>query len=153
TTQVTPWLDVSGSVSYATGEGPFGVNLNGIVAAPDGRTLLAVQTNTGLLFRIDVRSGQISRVDVNGTGLLFADGLLRIGDDLYTARNAANEILRLRLGPDWRSAEAVSSLTTSQLAFPTALAQLHGRLLVTNSQLNAGPNPTLPFNVLDLPLT
>jgi hypothetical protein len=152
TTQVDPWLDVSGSVSYTNGEGPFGVNLNGIVAAPDGRTLLAVQTNTGLLFRIDATTGQISRVDVDGTELLFADGMLRLGDDLYIARNAANEILRLRLGPGWRSAETVSTLTTAQLAFPTALAEIRGRMLVTNSQLNAGSNPALPFTVLDLPL-
>jgi Cu-Zn family superoxide dismutase len=153
TSQVEPWLDVSGSIRYTTGEGPFGVNLNGIVAAPDGRTLLAVQTNTGLLFRIDVASGHVSRVDVDGAELLFADGMLRLGDDLYIARNAANEILRLRIGPDWHSAETVSTFTTAQLAFPTALAELRGRLLVTNSQLNAASDPTLPFNVLDLPLT
>jgi hypothetical protein len=152
TTQVEPWLDVSGSVSYTTGEGPFGVNLNGIVAAPDGRTLLAVQTNTGILFRIDVASGQISRVDVQGAELLFGDGLLRDGSDLYIARNAANQILRMRLGPGWHSAGAVSTFTAAQLAFPTALAEIRGRLLVTNSQLNAGSTPTLPFNVLDLPL-
>ena len=33
--------------------GPGGPNLNGIVAAKDGRVLLAVQTNTGKLFRIN----------------------------------------------------------------------------------------------------
>jgi hypothetical protein len=153
TTTVDPWLDVSTTVSYSTGEGPFGVNLNGIVVSPNGRTLLAVQTNTGKLFRIDVASGRISKVAVEGPpNLLFGDGLLRIGDDLYIARNAANEIVRLRLRDGWRSAVADWTLTNDELAFPTALAALRGRLLITNSQLNAGANPRLPFTVADFPL-
>ena len=152
TTTIEPWLDVSPPVTYVTGEGPFGVNLNGIVAAPDGKTLLTVQTNTGTLFRVDVATGQISKVAVEGADLLFGDGLLRVGDELYVARNAANEIVKLRLAPGWRSAVAESTLTNSAFAFPTALAALRGRLLITNSQLNAGGAPTLPFTVVDLPL-
>ena len=152
TTTVDPWLDVSNSVSYRIGEGPFGVNLNGIVATLDGKTLLTVQTNTGDLFRVDVGSGKISKVGVEGADLLFGDGLLRIGDELYVARNAANQIVRLSLRDGWRSALAEATLTNSEFAFPTALATLHGRLLITNAQLNAGANPRLPFTVADLPL-
>jgi hypothetical protein len=152
TTAVQPWLDVSPAATYSTGEGPFGVNLNGIVASPDGRMLLVVQTNTGDLFRVDVASGQITRVAVTGANLLFGDGLLRLGDELEVARNAANEIVRLTLRPGWRSAVATSTLRRDDFAFPTALAAMRGRLLVTNSQLDAGTSPALPFTVLDLPL-
>ena len=152
TTTVDPWLDVSSAVSYRTGEGPFGVNLNGIVASPDGQTLLTVQTNTGDLFRVDVGSGEISKIAVEGADLLFGDGLLRIGDELFVARNAANQIVRLRLRDRLRAAVAEATLTNSEFAFPTALAVLRGRLLITNAQLNAGANPKLPFTVADLPL-
>ena len=151
-TTVSPWLDVSDSVTYSTGQGPFGVNLNGIVVSPDGKSLLMVQTNTGKLFRVDVASGAISEVAVDGADLMFGDGLLRIGDSLYVARNAANEIVRLKLGSGWRTAQLGSTLTNAALAFPTALAALRGRLLITNSQLDAGANATLPFTVLDLPI-
>jgi Cu-Zn family superoxide dismutase len=152
TTTIEPWLDVSAEVAYTTGEGPFGVNLNGIVASPDGRTLLTVQTNTGTLFRVDIASGAISRVAVTGADLLFGDGLLRVGDELYVARNAANEITKLKLEPDWGAAVVESTVENDAFAFPTALAVLRGRLLVTNSQLNAGQSPKLPFTVVDLPL-
>src|SRR5262249_35281178 len=151
-TTIEPWLDVSASVAYSTGEGPLGVNLNGIVASPDGRTLLAVQTNTGILFRIDVASRAITSVTVAGSKLLFGDGLLRIGDAVYVARNAANEIVRLKLGPGWTSAAVAGTLTNPGLSFPTALAVVRGRLLITNAQLDAGAHPVLPFNVIDLPL-
>ena len=152
TTTMQPWLDVSATVTYKTGQGPFGVNLNGIVTSPDGKTLLTVQTNTGILFRVNVASGEISKVAVDGSDLLFGDGLLRIGPHLYVARNAANEIVKLTLADGWRSATAASTLTNQEFAFPTALAKLRGRLLITNAQLNAPTNPKLPFTVLDLPL-
>src|SRR5262249_5129299 len=152
TTTVQPWLDVSAAGTYRSGEGPFGVNLNGLVASPDGRTPLTGQDNTRTPFRVDVASKEITPVAVDRADLLFGDGLLRVGDDLYVARNAPNEIVRLRLGPDWRTATAQSTFTSDQLAFPTALAELHGRLLITNAQLNAAANPQLPFTILDLPL-
>lgn len=134
------------------GRRTFGVNLNGIVASPAGATLLVVQTNTGILFRVDIASRDISRVAVTGSDLLFGDGPLRVGDELFVARNAANEIVRLRLGADWHAAKAESTVQNDAFAFPTALAALRGRLLVTNSQLDAGSSPKLPFTVVDLPL-
>ena len=153
TTTLQPWLDVSGSVVYSTGEGPFGVNLNGIVASPDGATLLTVQTNTGKLFRVDTATRVISPVEVVRDGdLLFGDGLLRVGDHLYVARNAANEIVKLTLGAGWTTVRVDRTVTNPAFAFPTALAELRGRLLVANSQLDAGNDPTLPFTVVDLPL-
>ncbi len=152
TTTVEPWLAVDPPVAYSTGEGPFGVNLNGIVASPDGKTLLTVQTNTGILFRVDVEQRTITPADTGGAELLFGDGLLRVGDALYVARNAVNQIVKLKLAPGWESAQLESTTTNDAFAFPTALAELHGRLLVTNSQLNAGSNPKLPFTVVDLPL-
>ncbi len=53
-------------------------------------TLLTVQTNTGDVFGVDVGSGEISKVAFEGqdADLLFGDGLLRIGGELYAARNA-----------------------------------------------------------------
>jgi Cu-Zn family superoxide dismutase len=152
TTSVEPWLAVDPPVAYATGEGPLGVNLNGIVASPDGSTLLTIQTNTGTLYRVDVASGTIAPVDTGAADLQFGDGMLLAGDDLYLARNAADRVVRLELGRGWTSARVVEALAEPSFAFPTALAELHGRLLVTNAQLNATADPSLPFTVVDLPL-
>jgi superoxide dismutase, Cu-Zn family len=83
---------------------------------------------------------------------LFGDGLLRVGGHLYVSRNAPNELVKLRLARDWTDAKLESTTTDDAFAFPTALAKLGGRLLVTNSQLNTPTNPQLPFTVADLPL-
>jgi Cu-Zn family superoxide dismutase len=149
---VEPWLEVEPRITYSSGDGPFGVNLNGIVTSADGRLLLTVQTNSGRLFRIETEGQRIDEVVVEGAGLLFGDGLLRLDETVYVARNAANQIVRLHLGPDWISATSELLLEHNTLAFPTALASLGGRLLVVNSQLNAGANAKLPFAILDFAL-
>ncbi len=57
-----PWLDLStGPIVYADG-----INLNGIVATADGSALVAVQTNTGQLWRIDPATGAIAEIAVDG---------------------------------------------------------------------------------------
>jgi len=152
TTTVAPWISVEPTIDYKTGAGPLGVNLNGIVASPDGKTLLVVQTSTGILWRVDVANREITEVDTGGADLQFGDGLMRVGESLYVARNLPNQIVKLRIGRDWRSVEIESTTTNAAFAFPTALATLDGRLLVTNAQLNVAPNPQLPFTVVDLPL-
>ncbi len=43
-----------------------GFNANGIVQSPDKRSLLVVQSNTGLLFRVNPRTGYARQVDLDG---------------------------------------------------------------------------------------
>ena len=43
-----------------------GFNANGIAAAKDGRYLIIVQSGTGKLFRVDVRTKEVSEVDLGG---------------------------------------------------------------------------------------
>jgi len=68
-----------------------GFNANGIEASPDGRTLLVVQSNTGLLFAVSAKTGFTRKVDLGGASLLNGDGLLRRGRTLYVVRNMNNE--------------------------------------------------------------
>ena len=57
-----PWLNFEGTpVEY---EESF--NLNGIDATDDGRYLIAVQSNTGELFRIDTESKEVVEIDLGG---------------------------------------------------------------------------------------
>ena len=52
-------LPLTGDLQYTTG-----FNLNGIAAAMGGRVLLAVQSNTGQLFKINPRTGATREVDL-----------------------------------------------------------------------------------------
>jgi Cu-Zn family superoxide dismutase len=148
TVPLQPFLQLGPTVQY----GP-GTNVNGIVASPNGRFLVVVQTNTGLLFRIDLRTQAVTPVDLGGTTLTAGDGLVLKGRTLYVVRNALGQIAKVRLSDRFRSARVLSSVTDPTFRFPTTAALAHGRLLVVNSQFDrrgAGLPPELPYTVSSL---
>jgi Cu-Zn family superoxide dismutase len=145
-----PWLDLAATpIRYVPNE----INLNGIVASPDGRWLLAVQQITGQLWRIDTASKAVTEVRVEGGDLKFGDGLLlRGGNELYVLRNQPNEIVRLQLADGWGAARVVQRIADARLKYPTTAAATERGLMVVNAQLDKmkDPPPLLPFDVLTL---
>ncbi len=127
-----------------------GFNVNGIVATRNGKYLIVVQSNTGKLFRIDVRTKAVAEIALEGEPLTNGDGLLLLGHRLYVVRNALGQIVKLRLTDDFTEGRIVSVTTDESFAFPTTIARARGRLLVVNSQFNRrgpGQTPELPFTV------
>ncbi|MFC3718463.1 superoxide dismutase family protein [Deinococcus metalli] len=139
---LSAWLDLAGTpLKY----GP-GINLNGIVATPDGRALLAVQLNTGDLWRIDLRTKAVRRVM---GGLTRGDGLLLDGHTLYVARNAEQVVSKVTLNADYTGGSVVAEEPLAGLRFPTTLTAIGSDLVVTQGQLNKlqGGTPETPFKL------
>ncbi|WP_291424960.1 superoxide dismutase family protein [Deinococcus sp.] len=138
---LTAWLDLSKTpIKY----GP-GVNLNGIVATPDGKYLLAIQLNTGELWRINLKTKAVSKVM---GGLVNGDGLLLSGHDLYVARNKNQVVAKVSLSADYGSGQLVKEEPLAGLRFPTTLAMVGGDLVVTQAQLDRmGGTPETPFKL------
>lgn len=148
-----PWLDLRATpIRYV----PNKINLNGIVASPDGRWLLAIQLSTGQLWRVDTASRAVVEVKVEGGGLANGDGLVLAGpNDLYVVRNADNELARVMLADDWTAGKVVQRLRDPRLKYPTTAAMNgQGALMVVNGQLDRqkAPPPLLPFDVLKVGL-
>ena len=145
-----PWLDLSTTpIRYQANQ----INLNGIVASPDRRWLMAIQLVTGQLWRIDLASKAVTEVRVSGGDLRHGDGLvLRGPTDLYVVRNQANEIARVQLSEDWGTARVVQRVADPRLNYPTTAAVGRLGLMVVNAQLDKRkqPPPVLPFDVLTL---
>jgi sugar lactone lactonase YvrE len=153
--KLDPWLDLSRTpIRYREG-----FNLNGIVATPDGRYLLTVQSNTGKLYRIDTQTEQVTPVDLEGAKLTNGDGLVLTGNTLYVIRNQGF-ITKISLDKNFKSGEVVEdNITVPSPAnevdgdFPTTGALVGGLLLVVNSQFDeggpvGGADPEKPFKVL-----
>jgi hypothetical protein len=140
------WLDFTGTaVHYQTG-----FNLNGIAASRNGKYLIVVQSNTGKLFRITIATKEVIEIDLGGEPLTNGDGLLLRDHALFVVRNALNLIVKVRLSDEFTRGRIVSSTTDPSFAYPTTIAEAHGRLLVVNSQFDKrgpGLTPTLPFTV------
>lgn len=129
-----------------------GFNLNGIVATEGGNSLVAVASNTGKLFRIDVGSRGVAEVPVTGGPLTAGDGILLAGGRLLVVRNQLSTIVSVALGHS--SARVVAQYTDPAFRFPTTVATSHGQVLVVNSQFdrrNAGL-PADPFSITGVPL-
>src|SRR5918997_1803382 len=65
---------ISLSGDYAHVAGAF--NLNGIDATRNGKTLVAVQSVTGKLFRIDPATGVAREISLGGENVMAGDGIL-----------------------------------------------------------------------------
>ena len=128
-----------------------GFNANGIVATPDGRFLLLVQSNTGALFRVDAATGETIQVDLGEGSLAEGDGLELDGQTLYVVREG--QVTGVELGADYASGTVGASFSDPSFTDPTTLARFDGCLLVVNSQFSQlQGQPELPFTVSSVPI-
>ncbi|WP_420123663.1 SMP-30/gluconolactonase/LRE family protein [Nakamurella sp.] len=145
---VTLWRDATATIPTQAG-----FNLNGIVATPDGRALLAVQSVTGRLWRFDLRSDRIDPVPVTGgADLTGGDGLVRHGATLYVVRNFPRQLVTLRLTDGFARATLVSAVATDADRVFTTAAYDRGRLLAVDSRFDDGPAAVPPYEVVALPV-
>ena len=130
-------LPLTGDLVYQEGN-----NLNGIVAARGGRTLLSVQTNTGKLFRIDPRTGVTCEVDPGGASLVNGDGMLLAGRVLFVVQNRDNRIAVVKLSRSLSRGRVVATLTDPDFDVPTTIAFQAGRLYAVNARFGTtDPQP------------
>ena len=135
---------LSGDVQYQTG-----VNVNGIDASRDGKTLVIVQSNTGFLFRVD-RRGVAKRIDVGSETFPNGDGLLLDGRTLYVVQNRLNTIAVVQLERGLGSGRLLTRLTDPDLDVPTTLDDLGRRLYAVNARFGTTPASDTPYSVAQL---
>ncbi|MEV0199177.1 superoxide dismutase [Nonomuraea sp. NPDC050691] len=136
-------VPLSGAIRYAAGN-----NANGIVLAPDRRSLIVVQSNTGKLFEVDPATGVTTEVDLGGETLLNGDGLLLSGRTLYAVQNRLNRIAVVRLGDDGSSGRVERRLTDPRFDVPSTVAAFGGRLYLPNARFTTPPAPDTPYTVV-----
>jgi len=144
------WLDLTGEIPYVANQ----FNVNGIVATENGRRLVVAQSFTSELFRIDVATKAVTRIDLGGEAVA-GDGLALLGRTLYAGEPFLHQIAKVALSGDLSSGTVLSRTTDPSFLTPTTIAVASGRLLVVNSQferLFGGQPPILPFTISSIPL-
>jgi hypothetical protein len=138
-------LPLTGDIHYTTG-----FNANGIAAR--GGSLILVQSNTGLLFKVNPKSGLAKTIDTGGYSVSFGDGLELRGGTLYVVRNQLNLVAVLRLSHSLRKARLVGEITSPDLSVPTTATTTLGALWVVNARFGTPPTPTTDYWITRLPL-
>ena len=125
-----------------------GFNLNGITGTPDGKALLAVQSSTGLLFRIDPTTGQALKVDLGGYVLTNGDGLLTHGRTLYVVQNQLNKVAVFTLNHRGTSGMLKKTLTNDGFDVPTTVAKFGKWLYLPNARFSTTPTPDTTYTAV-----
>ncbi|MFC5382712.1 hypothetical protein [Aquipuribacter nitratireducens] len=141
-------LPLSGDLQYVAG-----FNANGVVADPSGRSLLVVQSATGLLFRVDPATGSTQTVDLGGATLVNGDGLFLQGRTLWAVRNQDEVVTEIRLDGDLDAGRVVDELTSIAFDVPTTVTFAAGRLWAVNARFGTVPTPTTTYDVVQVPRT
>jgi streptogramin lyase len=129
---------------------PGAFNLNGIVATPNGKMLIAVQSSTASLLRIDPATGVADTIELAGGDAMNGDGLLLEGQTLYVVQNQLNQVAVVRLAADLSSGTVVDHLSHPAFSVPTTIDKVSGRLYLPNARFGV-ENPELqPYQVVAL---
>lgn len=124
------------------------LNVNGIDATPNGRTLLLVQSHTGRLFTADARTGATRRIDLGGESVPMGDGILLAGRTLYVVQNRANLVAEVRLSRRLTTGSLVSRTGNPAFDVPTTIARFGNRLYAVNARFGTTPTPDTPQDVI-----
>ncbi len=120
-----------------------GFDLNGIVRW--GRHLLAVQNNTGLLFRINGRTGVTRAVDLGGATLVNGDGLEVGRGVLYVVQNQLNQIAVVDLNRRLTRGTVERLITDPGFDVPTTVALVRHSLYAANARFSTPPTPDTTY--------
>ena len=87
-------------------------NANGLVGDFDGKQLVIVNIDSGVLYRVDTASGEASPLEIEGTEQLFpnGDGLYLKGRTLYIMQNFFNKIAVVQLSGDLSGGEFIKNI-------------------------------------------
>ena len=141
-------IPLSGDYQHVAGQ----FNLNGIVATASGKTLIAVQSVSRRLFRIDPETGVAKLIDLGGYDLSNGDGLLLRGRTLYVVQNRDNKVAVFELATDLTKATFLRAITDpGNLDVPTTIDRAGSRLYVVNARFGTTTPTDQAYHVVRLP--
>ncbi|MFE2483060.1 SMP-30/gluconolactonase/LRE family protein [Streptomyces mirabilis] len=128
-----------------------GWNANGITPTPDGKALLVIQTDTGVLYRVDQATGQATPVDVGGADLSWGDGMLLEGTKLYMTRNEPNKLAVLQLNKTGTKGRLTTEVTDPRFDCATNVTRIGSKLYITNGRFFATDPANTTYSIDAIP--
>lgn len=133
-------IPLTGDFEFVT-TGDLPINLNGIDATPNGKTLVAVHSDLGVLYRIDPRSGEATEIGLGEDGVPSGDGVVLHGRTLYVVQNFFNQVAVVTLDPDLTSGQVTDVITSDLFRVPTTAARFGNDLYLVNARFDVAFPP------------
>ena len=115
-------------------------NNNGIVATPDGGSLIVAHSGNGELYTVDPTSGESALIE--GVSVPNVDGIVLRGRWLWAVQNFSNQISAVRLKPDLGSGKVDHVITSDLFRIPSTATLFGSRLAAVNTHFDTGIPPT-----------
>jgi sugar lactone lactonase YvrE len=131
-------LGLSGPAATLIGNGA--VNLNGIQATANGKTLIVAHSANAQLYTVDPATG--ASATIAGVSVPNVDGIVLEAGRLWAVQNFSNQVSRIRLRPDLTSGVVEEVITSQLFQVPTTAARFGSRLAVVNAKFDTGIPPT-----------
>ena len=128
-----------------------GFNVNGIDATPNGRKLVIVQSNTGMLFTVAPQSGLTTRIVLDHERVRSGDGILLDAHTLYVVQAFQNRFAVVDLESDLESGDVVERVRDGDFDIPTTVAQRGDRLYLPNARFTTPPTPQTEYWITVVP--
>lgn len=109
-------LELSGPAAEISGE----LNLNGIQATPNGKTVIVGHSTNGEVYTVDPTTG--ASATIAGVSVPNVDGLVLEGRRLWAVQNS-NQVTRIRLRPNLASGVAEEVITSDLFQVPSTAAR------------------------------
>ena len=133
-------IPLTGDFTLVTA-GELPVNLNGIDATPDGRTLVAVNSSLGVVYRIDAATGVAAEIDLGDGDVVSGDGIVLRGRTLYVVQNFLNQVAVVELDPALSSGRVTGVLTSDLFRVPATAALFGSHLYLVNARFDVAFPP------------
>ncbi|MEJ2604677.1 MAG: hypothetical protein P8172_15580 [Gammaproteobacteria bacterium] len=129
---------------------PFCCAGNGIVATPDGGTLIVGNSNNAQIYRVDPTTGQADRIEVNPPLVGFIDGIVLREHKLYILTpfgdgSGGDWVQVVQLDKDLLTGTRVQIITDPDLDGVASGAFFGGALYVNNARYNVFPQPDTEY--------
>lgn len=124
-----------------------GFNANGIVATPNGKTLIVVNSTAQAVYKVDPDSGEATEIDLGGDALPNGDGLVLLGKTLYVVQNQINQIGVVSLSPDLSAGTVGEPITSPHFDVPTTAAAFGNSLYAVNAKFGT-PREGTPYEIV-----
>ncbi|MBN2119126.1 MAG: hypothetical protein JW730_21330 [Anaerolineales bacterium] len=130
---------------------PGAFNANGIAAAPNGQTLIIVNSTEGALYKVDPATGAATRIDLGAGAVPNGDGILLQGKTLHVVQNRLNQIAVVRLDHDFGAGTIVNTIASPLFDVPTTIARFGNHHYAVNARFGTTPTPDTEYNVVRVP--
>jgi sugar lactone lactonase YvrE len=130
-------------------------NANGVVAAPDGRLIVAQShavspdSYRSKLHLVDPETGVTEEISLDHE-VTTADGLVLKGRTLYVVQPALNSIAAVKLADDFRSGTLRKTITDEDFRIPTSAESVGPSLWAVNTRFDVPPGPDVEYEIVSV---